>query len=325
MSTQMVSYAQKIQSVRALLEKSKGQITLALPRHLTADRLMRVAMTSIQRNPKLLDCTQQSLIGAIIQAAQLGLEPDGLGARAYLIPRKNSRKGGVLEANFQVGYLGLMDLARRSHEIASFEAREVYAGDKFVFAFGLRPRLDHAPGGETDEAKITHVYAIAHLLNGRAQFEVLTRAQVDAHRGKYAKDGRDDSAWSSAWPAMAKKTCIVKLCKYLPASIELQTAVALVERDEIGLPQDLGVELPSADPAGSTLDRVTAQLSEPVSEREALLAALEIERTRLNLSAPEWRTVLSDAGALPPESADVAVLTDLLAELKPMAAKGPTN
>lgn len=247
--TQLVPVQQKIANVRTLLERSKPQIAMALPRHLTPDRMLRVAMTCVQRNPQLLDCTPTSLVGAIVQAAQLGLEPDGLGARAYLIPRVNRRKQGhPLEANFQPGYQGLMDLARRSKEIAKFEAREVYEGDRFVYSYGLKPTLVHVPGGEVDEKKISHVYAIATLINGVSQFEVMTRAQIDAHRERYSKDSRDESAWSTAWAMMAKKTVIIRLCKYLPASVELQTAVALAEHDEAGIPQEIdAVVLPAAE------------------------------------------------------------------------------
>jgi recombination protein RecT len=264
MSTQIVPYAEKVKSVRALLERSKAQIAIALPAHLTADRMIRVALTCVQRNPQLLECSEISLIGAIIQASQLGLMPDGHGARAFLIPRRNNKKG-VMEVHFQPGFQGLMDLARRSKEIASFEAREVFSGDRFEYAFGLHPTLKHVPGGEDEEAKITHVYAVCHLLNGHGQFEVLTREQIEAHRKRYAKDSRDDSAWRTAWPAMAKKTVIIRLCKYLPASVELQTAVALSEKDDMGLPQELGViegaELsPEANGGGSTLDKIADQL-----------------------------------------------------------------
>jgi len=211
-------------------------------------------------------------VGAIIQSAQLGLEPDGLGARAYIIPRRNRRKPGTpLEANFQVGYQGLMELARRSKEIARFDVHEVYEGDSFSFAYGLKPALHHVPKGETNEAKITHVYAIGTLTNGHSQFEVMTRAQVEAHREKYSQDTREDSAWQTAWPQQAKKTVIIKVCKYLPASVELQTAIALAEHDEIGLPQDLGVvaqatNVQAAPKPASKLDALTETLGHAQAE-----------------------------------------------------------
>jgi len=317
MSTQIVPYDQKVKSVRTLLERSKGQIAIALPAHLTADKMLRVAMTCVQRNPLLLECTEISLVGAIIQASQLGLMPDGHGARAFLIPRKNNRKG-VTEANFQPGYQGLMDLARRSKEIASFEAREVYAGDRFEYAFGLHPKLVHIPGGEDDETKITHVYAVCQLLNGHGQFDVLTREQIEAHRRRYAKDTRDDSAWKTAWPMMAKKTVIIRLCKYLPASVELQTAVALAEKDDMGLPQELGIiegaELVGAEKngGGSTLDKLAEKLEgQGAADPEALKAEIEAARVALGYEGKTWDGIVKEQAGVSLGYADAEQLTKL--------------
>ena len=99
-------------NIRALLEKSKGQIAMALPKHLNADRIVRVAMTSVQRTPELLKCDPISLVAAVIQSSQLGLEPDGILGHAYLIPFNNTKKGRM-EVQFIPGYKGLIDLAIR--------------------------------------------------------------------------------------------------------------------------------------------------------------------------------------------------------------------
>jgi recombination protein RecT len=328
-SAEIVPYQQKVKSVRTLLERSRGQIALALPSHLTADRMIRVALTCVQRNPLLLDCTEISLVGAIIQASQLGLMPDGHGARAYLIPRRNNKKG-VIEANFQPGFQGLMDLARRSKEIASFEAREVYAGDRFEYAFGLHPKLVHVPSGEDDEAKITHVYAVCQLLNGHGQFDVLTREQIEAHRKRYAKDTRDDSAWKTAWPMMAKKTVIIRLCKYLPASVELQAAVALAEKDDMGLPQELGViegaELVGAsNGGGSTLDKLADKLagqSDAPPDPEALKAEIEAARVALGYEGKVWEGIVKEHAGVSLGYADADQLTKLRDYLVALMPKG---
>ena len=130
MAKELTVYQQKVASVRDLLDKSKTQIALALPRHMSADRLLRVAMTSVQRNPKLLDCTHLSLIAAIIQSAQLGLEPDDLLGHAYLVPFKTT-------VVLIPGYKGLISLSRRSGEIKAVYARTVYEKDHFKISFGI--------------------------------------------------------------------------------------------------------------------------------------------------------------------------------------------
>ena len=228
-------YQQKISSVRDLLERSRGQIALALPKHMNADRLLRVAMTSVQRNPKLLDCTQVSLIAAIIQSAQLGLEPDDLLGHAYLVPFKEH---GILTVVLIPGYKGLISLARRSGEIKAVYARVVYEKDHFKVSFGIDETLEHIPTPEENPGGIIGCYAVAHFKDGGYQVEWMWKREIDAvrKRSKAAHEG----PWVTDYEPMAKKTVLRRLCKLLPASIELATAVALDERAEEGLPQDLG-------------------------------------------------------------------------------------
>jgi len=341
--TQLVPVAEKLKTVRALLEKSKGQIEVALPKHMSPDRMLRVAMTCIQRNPLLLDCTPTSLIGALIKASQLGLEPDGLGNRAYLIPRRNNKRNGVLEANFQAGYAGLMDLARRSRDLAVFHPpREVYQGDALEYHFGTKPDLRHRTGADSveDEERITHVYAVAELMNGRTPFEIMTRAQIEAHRKKYSKDKRDENVWATNWPAMARKTLVIRLCKWLPASVELEAALALVERDDAGLPQELGALVDPSEasssggddpPAGGRkLDEAMKKLEAgaaaagPTDDRESLLALLEAEKHRLALTDGDYFELASKwAGTtlLTHPQIDVGALNVFLTALRAMGPK----
>src|SRR5262245_29100413 len=126
MSTELVPVSNKITNIRQLLEKSKGQIKLALPAHLTPERMIRIAMTSIQKNSDLLNCTPQSLIGCVIQSAQLGLEPDSVLGHAYLVPFKTT-------CTFIIGYKGLQRLARQSGEISKIWSKVVYANDYFDY------------------------------------------------------------------------------------------------------------------------------------------------------------------------------------------------
>src|SRR5262245_33131492 len=135
---QLMPLQTKVATVRSLLEKSRPQIALALPRHMHAERMLRIVMTSVQRNVKLLDCDPVSLVGAVIQSAQLGLEPDGVLGEAYLIPFYNGHRKRY-EVQFQVGYKGLLALARRSGAVEDVDTRLVYAKDEFDFCYGLNP------------------------------------------------------------------------------------------------------------------------------------------------------------------------------------------
>ncbi len=231
MSTQITTTKDKINSVRAMLEKSKAQMALALPKHLSVDRMTRVAMTSIQKTPKLLECTPQSLIAAIIQCAQLGLEPDGVTGESYLVPYKTT-------CQLIPGYKGLIKLARQSGQLSTISARAVYEHDKFDYAYGLNEKLEHTPTQSDDPGKLAYVYAVAKLKDGGTQFEVMAVREINAIRSR--SRAADSGPWVTDFVEMAKKTVLRRLCKMLPASVELSRAVALDERVDAGLDQELG-------------------------------------------------------------------------------------
>lgn len=238
------SLKEKALTIRDLLLRNKDQLAMALPRHLSVDRMIRTALTSFSTTPMLLDCTPRSLLGAVIQAAQLGLEP-GLIGMAYLVPFKN-RKSGTTEVQLIPGYKGLLALARRSGEISTIQAHCVYEDDAFRYQYGLDPKLDHTPSPKPDRGAMVYVYAVARLKDGGAQFEVMTKHEVDAHRDRYSRAAQQ-GPWVSDFEAMAQKTVLRRLCKLLPASVDLQTAVALDERAELQLPQGLADLAPGGE------------------------------------------------------------------------------
>ena len=226
-----VAVARNKNDIGSFLEKYKGEISRALPKHLTPDKILRIALTEIRRNPKLLACNKISLIAAIIQSAQLGLIPDSLTGQAYLIPYKD-------QCQFQIGYKGMMRLVYNTGGIINITAQVVYSGDTFEFEYGLNPTLKHIPdrnGGRKD-TDIIWVYAIAYLKNGGNAFTVLTLNDVLWHKS-FSKMKTPTGAWVTAFPEMAKETAIRVLCKYLPASSEdmtMQTAIALDEQADKG-------------------------------------------------------------------------------------------
>lgn len=262
-NTQIVPANQKIQTIRTLLEKSKQQIALALPRHLSADRMLRVAMTSIQRTPELLACDQASLLGAIIQSAQLGLEPDGVLGHAYLVPYGK-------KVTLIVGYRGLIDLARRSGQLSTIYARVVYEKDQFEYAYGLSERLEHIPSQDESLGEIIFAYAVIRMKDGAQQFEVMSRREIDAIR-KRSQAG-NAGPWVTDFAEMAKKSVLRRVCKMAPLSVEVARAVALDERADLGLPQQLEdivegqIEVQPKDTKPTLQTIVDAEKSEEVSQ-----------------------------------------------------------
>lgn len=219
----------------------KSQMALALPRHMTADRLARIALTEVRKNPALMKCDQASFLGAIMQCASLGLEPGGALGHCYLLPFDN-RKKGITEVQFIVGYRGMIDLARRSGQIQSIEARCVYAKDKFKVALGLDSNITHEPDWESaDRGPLTFVYAVAKLKDGGIQFDVMSRVEVEKIKSR--SKASNYGPWQTDYDEMAKKTVIRRLFKYLPVSIEMQRAVGLDEAAAIDVSQDNALAL----------------------------------------------------------------------------------
>lgn len=238
--------------VATLLERMKPQMALALPKHVSAERMARILLTEIRRVPKLADCGRDSLLGAVMTCSQLGLEPGNSLGHAYLLPfDRRGKVGGRWEVvgtdcQLIIGYRGMIDLARRSGQIVSLSARAVRAGDRFAYRYGLDETIEHIPtDGEPGE--LTHVYAVAKLKDGGVQFEVLTRAEVERVRNSSkgyesaVKYDKKDNPWITHFEEMAKKTVIRRLFKYLPVSVEMQRAVGLDEQADAGLQQDHNV------------------------------------------------------------------------------------
>ncbi len=215
----------------------KAILAAALPRHMTPERMIRIATTEIRKVPELGECDSMSFVSAIVQCSQLGLEPGSALGHAYLLPFGNGEaESGKKNVQLIIGYRGMIDLARRSGQITSLSARVVREGDEFSFEFGLDEKLIHRPG-ENEDAPITHAYAVAKLKDGGVQFEVMTRKQIDRIRDTHSKAAisaakkRRGSIWTDHFEDMAKKTVIRKLFKYLPVSIEIQRAVSMDEKE----------------------------------------------------------------------------------------------
>lgn len=233
-----VSAAERPKTLAGLLSdpKIKNQMALALPRHLNADRLARIALTEIRKVPALGECNQESFLGAVMQCAQLGLEPGNALGHAYLLPFGSGKaKDGRANVQLIIGYRGMIDLARRSGQIISISAHAVHQNDQFHYELGLNPDIKHVPA-DGERGAVTHVYAVAKLKDGGVQFEVMSRYDVEQVRKTSKASG--NGPWVTHWDEMAKKTVCRRLFKWLPVSIEMQQAVSMDERADAGIDQD---------------------------------------------------------------------------------------
>ena len=195
------------------IKSMEGEIKKALPSVITPERFTRMVLSAISTNPKLGSCTPSSFLGAMMSAAQLGLEPNTPLGQAYILPYQNK---GTLEAQFQLGYKGLIDLAYRSGEVEVVQAHIVYENDTFECEFGLEPKLTHIPA-ESNRGNAVKVYAMFKTKSGGYGFDVMSMDDVRTHAKKYSKSfGSSFSPWATNFEEMAKKTVLKRCLKYAP-------------------------------------------------------------------------------------------------------------
>lgn len=268
------------EQIAYLLETKKGELAKMLPRTLSIDRLLKVAQIAATTTPALAKCDVASLVGAIGQCAQMGLEPNTVLGHAYLVPFNTKRKDGngverwVNSVQVIIGYKGLIDLARRSGQIVSIAAHEVCENDHFELVYGLDEKLNHTPAMGA-RGQVIGFYAVAKLKDGGHSFEFMSLHQVQEiaaatqSKGKYGP-------WKDHFVEMGRKTVIRRLAKYLPLSIEFHTAAALDSMADAGRDQHLEaidgefLQVPDAD--GPYIDNDTGEITdqqEPVQREPA--------------------------------------------------------
>jgi recombination protein RecT len=221
-------------TIHAYLKKMESEIARALPKHMSVDRLSRIALTTIRTNPLLLQCTLPSLMAAVMQSAQLGLEP-GLIGHCYFVPFNNRKKDAngkeywERDVQFIIGYKGMIDLARRSGNIQSISAHEVYDNDFIELTYGLEENLKHVPWflrkdqKFTESGQITGAYMVAKFKDGGHYIHYMPIHEIEQHRKR--SKAADKGPWVTDYAEMCKKTVVRAGWKWLPISIELAEAV----------------------------------------------------------------------------------------------------
>jgi recombination protein RecT len=234
-----------------LLEKYKDQIAHALPKHLTPERMIRVALTAVSQNPKLLECKAATICGSIVQASILGLEPSSVLGECFLVSFWNKRANqgkGARECQLIVGYHGKIKLVSNTGELLGLNAKPVHVHDEFEFDDGLEPFVRHKYHHLEDRGPVYGYWAGAALKSGFKRIDFARTKEIEQHRDRFAmtRDRNDQifGVWIEHFDAMALKTMIHRVCKLLPKSAEAQTAWQLDERADAGLPQKFGVEVP---------------------------------------------------------------------------------
>lgn len=224
-------------SIQDYIKVMAPEIKKALPSVMTPERFTRITLSALSTNPQLGGCTPKSFLGAMMTAAQLGLEPNTPLGQAYLIPYRNK---GILECQFQLGYKGLIDLAYRSGDVTMIQAHTVYSNDEFEYELGLDPKLRHIPA-KTDRGEPVWFYAMFKTKSGGYGFEVMSKADVDAHASRYSQAFRrgSSSPWQTNYEEMAKKTVLKRVLKYAPLKSEFVRGITQDETIKTQISEDM--------------------------------------------------------------------------------------
>ena len=207
-------------TIKDYVSRMMPEIKKALPSVMTPERFTRIVLSALSTTPKLQECTPPSFLGAMMTAAQLGVEPNTPLGQAYLIPRWNGKKQ-TNECTFQLGYKGLIDLAYRSGQVSTIAAHTVYENDDFSFELGLDPKLHHVPVMTGRGAPIAF-YAVYKTKDGGFGFEVMSVEDARAHAAKFSEAVKKgySSPWDTNFEEMAKKTVLKRVLKYAPLKTE---------------------------------------------------------------------------------------------------------
>lgn len=254
----------------ALLEASKGEIARVVPEHVKADRVVRVARTAWQMDPKLRQCEPTTIIGAVMKACELGLEPGGALRHAYLVPYKG-------ECQLILGYAGLLDLARRTGQYKAIGTQVVHEEDAFTLRYTPEVVFDHQPCLTGERGKETHAYAWAKLTSDELAFEVMTREEIEAIRRR--APSANSPAWRDFWGEMARKVVLKRFLKRMPLAVEFAD---VIDRDN-ALEERLAAAVQQAFPGGT----------------RGLVAELKSRRGEQALPAPEPEFDASEGVAEP--------------------------
>lgn len=244
-----------VASFSRFLDGYKSQIQLALPKHLNADRMARLALTAFSSTPKLQECEPQSIVASIVTASQMGLEI-GVNGQGYLVPYKSR---GKFYCQFVPGWKGLVDLVSRAGR-ATVWTGAVFDGDQFDYAEGSEPFIRHKPGDETDPAKMIFAYAVGRV-NG-SQWPVIvvwSTRKVIRHRDQFNKVGDSHYSFSNL-EMYARKVVLLQVLKYMPASVELSNAIAVADAAETGRSATISGDFVNVS-SGVVVDNETGEIT----------------------------------------------------------------
>lgn len=253
-----------VDQVRTQLTSMTPQFAAALPKHVSAEKFVRVVMTAIQTSPSLLEADRRTLFASATKAAQMGLLPDG-------------REGAIVVFKNQAQWMpmvaGIMKMVRNSGEISTWSVQAVYQNDTFEFCLGDDEHITHLPA-LSKRGDIIAVYSIVTMKDGEKSREVMSVEDVNAIRARSRSGG--SGPWVSDFAEMAKKTVVRRHSKRLPMSTDLDDVMRA--DDDLFMPEPQPAEpakAAEAKPAGpkraSRLQKIVEQASPPAPDDDGVI------------------------------------------------------
>ena len=227
-------------SVRKTLEKQSTQLRNALPPGIGVKRFLRVIYTQLHKNPRLQECTKESLIASVFTAAERSIIPNGI--HGALVPYWNGKKK-CREAQFQSMFQGLISIAKKSGDVIDIWPATICENDEWRYELGLHPDLVHRPA-DGDRGGPLYYYATMELPNGHRTIGPGLMTVEEMERIKARSKSKDDGPWVTDEEAMCWKTVIKRNLKYIGVSMDL--AAALEEDDDIEY-GEIDVTAPAAE------------------------------------------------------------------------------
>lgn len=221
-----------LQTMKNVIEKYSTQIQALIPKHVTGERIVNIALTALTRNPDLLECDPRTVLAGIIQASILGLELHSPLHHASLVKFWNL-KASINEAQLMIEYAGLIELVSRGGETSYVEAQAVYQNDEIDVVYGDNPHLIHRPQIRASRGKLIGAYAYAKLRDGSTKFHYMTDEEIQKRRN-FSK-AKDSGPWKTWEEEMYAKTPLRHLCKQLRKTTELSMALEHENRFDQGI------------------------------------------------------------------------------------------
>lgn len=308
----------KNSNIRDTLRQMKDQFALALPSVCTPERFVRVALTTVNKNPALERCTPTSILGCFMDLASLGLEPDG--RRAHIIPYGD-------KATLIIDYKGLIELAKRNGDVLLWRPVAVKANDKFKWTNG---QIEHEIDWLEDRGPLKAVYSHVKTKDGTDDYEVMTLAECEAIRKRSRAGG--SGPWVTDFEAMCLKTVMRRHSKRLVLSPEFRDALdkdqdelmdltttrpaEVVEQKPMFAKPEEPEVLPPAKQEEKPEDDDEVPMGDPPTSKEVLIKAINSycsTKANLKLAAPIARSLGIDMNSL--EDSDEDVLAELAKNL----------